>query len=40
MRLAVYTVLKDAYIMLPIEMKLKLMEGAAAFIAKYKQAGV
>ena len=40
MRLAVYTELKDTYTMLPLEMKIKLMEGTAAFITKYKQAGV
>ena len=40
MRLAVYTELKDTYVLLPIETKIKLMEGAAAFITKYKQAGM
>ncbi len=40
MKLLVITQLKDAYVMIPIETKVQLMEGAAAFIAKYKQAGV
>ncbi|MFC2024639.1 muconolactone Delta-isomerase family protein [Chloroflexota bacterium] len=40
MKILVITKLKDTYVMLPTEMKIKLMEGAGAFIAKYKQAGV
>lgn len=40
MKLLVITKLKDTYVMLPTEMKIKLMEGAGAFIAKYTQAGV
>jgi hypothetical protein len=40
MKILAVTKLKDTYAMLPLEMKIKLMEGAHAFIAKYQQAGV
>jgi len=40
MKILVMTKLKDTYAMLPIEMKIKLMEGAGEFIAKSIQAGV
>lgn len=36
MKILVMTKLKDTYVMLSTEMKIKLMEGAAAFVAKYK----
>ena len=40
MKILVMTKLKDTYAMLPIEIKIKLMEGAGEFIAKSMQAGV